>query len=65
MRTKTLIILGMLALLLISGCNSGTNYAIPTQVQNPNNNQYVGGGCGVSGIDDYGDIKELPMWGDL
>ena len=62
MRTKLLII-GIILMLALVGCTQGTN-SQRLQSISPQN-QYVGGGCGVSGIDNYGDVKELPMWGEL
>ena len=62
MRTKLLII-GIILMLALVGCTQGTNNQRLQPM--PPQNQYVGGGCGVSGIDDYEDIKELPMCGEL
>ncbi len=53
---RLIILLIMVMLLFIIACESNTQ-----QLQNTEQQPYVGGGCGVAPTDDSGNIKQLPM----
>ncbi len=60
MKTKILLMIGLVLLVLLVGCGTNTQ---PTNTQQ--SQPFVGGGCGVKSIDSNNEIKELPMWSEL
>lgn len=64
MKTKTLLIIGLIALVLLVGCTKGSNIADTPSYQQPNiqpSKGYVGGGCVVAPAEDNRDIGQLPI----
>ena len=61
MNAKLLILLVLVVGVLLAGCNSASNdgYETYNQQQGQQQNQYVGGGCGVAAESNY----ELPSAG--
>ena len=64
MVNKKLIIIGLLLILVVAGCEKvGTNYGITApsspQIQP---SQYVGGGCTVKSIESNTQTIYIPLW---
>jgi len=53
---KIIIILLIIGILFLVGCETNTQQPQTTEQQ-----PYVGGGCGVSPVEDTGNINQLPI----